>query len=286
MRRRELAAMGYLGPIVQGPPVPSGLTLFWKADYDAAGITTSGTNGAWAHEQPPRAPGLSGTTQATRISIVPAPGTGSRKPAGNVMRIELRPYSSTNPGSVSPADGDVNPSGTANRVELYDRYPLSGASSTPPENWPDPVGSVRWYGFSLYIPADFAQSTNNWFTCTQWKGFYGGSPPQALEIDNDRFELGGTHGRRDLGAITPGAWHEFQFGFKWSTASDGWVDVWHNDVNVLPQESRATMDTSSGHADPIYFKQGMYRTSAWAFTHTLYYGPAKVGLTRNDVLPG
>lgn len=286
MRRRELAAMGFLGPVIQGPPIETITVPLWKTDYDTAGLTTAGTNGAWPHEQPPKAPGLSGTVQSSRISIVSAPGSGPRKPSGNAMKIELRPYSATNPGTTSPADGDINTSGSANRVEVYGRYPSSSATSTPPENWPDPVGSTRWYGFSVCVPVGFVQSTNNWLTCTQWKGFYGGSPPQALEIDANHFELGGTHGRRDLGAITLGAWTDFQFGYHWSTSpADGWVEVWRDDVNVLPRESRATMDTTSGHADPIYFKQGIYRTSAWAATHTLYFGPVKVGLLRSDVLP-
>ena len=58
MRRRELAAMGFLGPVIQGPPVETITVPLWKADYDTAGLTSAGTNGAWPHEQPPKAPGL------------------------------------------------------------------------------------------------------------------------------------------------------------------------------------------------------------------------------------
>lgn len=45
-----------------------------------------------------------------------------------------------------------------------------------------------------------------------------------------------------------GSWHHYQVGYRWSvSASTGWVEVWRDDVNVLPRKAvRTAFDTSSG----------------------------------------
>ena len=40
--------------------------------------------------------------------------------------------------------------------------------------------------------------------------------------------------------------------------------------------SVATMDVVNGAADPIYLKQGIYRSKVWACTHVLYFSPTRV----------
>ena len=39
-----------------------------------------------------------------------------------------------------------------------------------------------------------------------------------------------------------------------------------------------------GEPDPIYFKQGIYRSPSWTITHTMDFGPVSIGLSKADVL--
>ncbi len=251
----------------------------WISNYDgqAPGIEIKP---AWPHVQKPNNPGLTGPIREDSITIVgrsDVPGSGQYKPVGNAMRVELRDFAN--------GSGDVNKSGTTNRAEVYGRYPTTPASSTAANMWPDPEGSTRWYSFSVFVPADFVTTdTADWFTLTQWKGYQGGSPPQALEIKRNNFRLGGKRSARDLGSINKGQWTYFVFGYHWSpNATDGWVQVFKNGVEVVPRESRSTMDQYNGKTDPVYLQQGIYRSSFWTNTHVLYFGPTKVGATKESV---
>jgi hypothetical protein len=256
----------------------------WEADYERARDSET-VAGVWDAEQEP-ARGKGGPTRTDRIRVVSGPevpGSGPAKPNGPVMRVELHPYHATPGGE----DGDVNESGDTNRAEVYGRFPSGSATSTPPEEWPDAVGSTRWYGFSVHVPPGFATSDEHWLTITQWKGMYGGSPPLALEIDGGEFELGGTKGRRPLGAIKPGTWTRFEFGVHWSPNPEkGWVQVFRDGKEILARERRATMDTYDGDTvDPIYLKQGIYRATGWDVVHVLHFGSTRVGGGREALSP-
>ncbi len=264
----------------------------WFADYDLVGTNGTGTvQGVWYREQEPNSVNAS----INRISIVPAvqvPGAGAYKPLGNAMRVELHPYSTSNPGTSEPADGDVQ-GGSYNRAECYDRYPTGTASSTPPADWPDPVGSERWYGFSVFFPDDHIFATDStWFTLTQWKGYHGGSPPLAIELNRQTLRFGGTRGPSlpgyNLMTVTAGKWYKIVVGIKWSTQpAVGWVNVIVNDQELIPRFYTDTMDTYGGtgdlNADPIYLKQGIYRSKDWSVTHVLHFGNMVVGRHRGDV---
>nr|WP_231134371.1 heparin lyase I family protein [Motilibacter deserti] len=204
------------------------------------------------------------------------------------MRVELRPYEST----AGRQDGDVTDTGgyLANRAEVYGRTPLTPMSTTPAEQWPDPVGAERWYTFSLYVPADFQAATDaTWLTLTQWKGFRGSSPPLALEIKRNNLRLGGARTNSlkipndgNLGAIARGSWTELTVGMRLSTdPMVGWVEVRRDGKPALARTNVATMDTytaadGSVRPDPLYLKQGIYRANTWPVTHVLYFGPVVV----------
>lgn len=264
--------------------------LLFYTNYDNVSNTDSPVP-PWQAEQEPRAVDPA-TNRITVIASHNVPGTGVFKPSSNVMRVELRPYSATNPGSSTPADGDVqNSSGyLANRAEMYARHAVPG--STPPDGWPDPPGSVRWIGFSLLIPADFEftpEGTNYWLTLTQFKGFRGGSPPIAIEIKRRTVIIGGKHGHLVgsggfLGNATPGVWCRVVVGIRYSPdPATGWVEGYFNDTNVATRTNVATMDVINNAPDPLYIKQGIYRTGEWATTNVLYFGPLKMGMTYSDV---
>jgi hypothetical protein len=194
------------------------------------------------------------------------------------MRVELQP------GDLTDTSGYVG-----SRAEVYGR--AATPMSLPADRWPDPPGSVRWYGFSLFVPSDFPVATDaRWLTLTQWKGLRGGSPPLALEIKRGNLRLGGARSNaglipnQDLGPLPKDRWTRLVVGLRLSSdRSQGWVEVYRDGVRVTPRTSLATMDTVNGAPDPIYLKQGIYRDSAWNVTQVLYFGPAAVAATRESV---
>lgn len=236
----------------------------------------------WQSEQEPRAPGHTGEVQTDRIQVVPASATpaGPRKPEGPTMRVELRPYGTPGDQHVSGRD-----SYQANRAEFYARHAVPG--STPAVRWPDPVDSTRWYGISVFVPEDFQTDRKLWFTFTQWKGYHTGSPPIALEIKGDQFEIGGIK-RHKLGSIAKGSWTNFVVGVHFSPDSQtGWLNAYRNGVEVVKQTPQATMKTKNVKGtvavDPNYLKQGIYRAKAWPVTHVLYFGPTTIGTSKESV---
>jgi hypothetical protein len=277
--RGGITNVDLVGGVIPNPATPVQPTsgVLWTADYDAASVGTS-VNPPWGHVQKPNNPGLSGPIRQESMQIIAAgdvPGSGTYKPSGKAMYVNLLPHAG--------GTGDVNASGSSNRAEVYDRFP-NGASGVVPGNWPDPVDSTRWYGFSVYVPVGFTTNSSHWFDLTQWKGYRGGSPPLAVEISNTVFKLGGTKSATSLGSISPGNWTRLVFGIHWSpVAANGWVNVFVNGSEVIAQRSQATMDYYGSAPDPTYLKQGIYRSASWTTTAELYFGPIKVGYSQADV---
>jgi hypothetical protein len=105
----------------------------------------------------------------------------------------------------------------------------------------------------------------------------------ALEIKRSDFRLGGAHVARSLGGVARGAWTRLTVGLHFSTSSaDGWVQVYRNGKQVVPRTAVATMDVVNGAADPVYLKQGIYRSQVWTCTHVLYFSPMRVS-TENPI---
>ena len=225
-------------------------------------------------------PSLGTVVLGESIQQVTAPGPANGRPAGPVMRYELQP------GAQYNSSGYLAP-----RAEVYGR--AATPMSTPAAQWPDPVGSVRWYSFSLFVPADFVTATDtSWIDITQWKGLNGGSPPIALEIKRNGLRLGGVRTNtglipRDgyLGPLNKGSWTTVTVGLSLSPdPKAGWVEVWRDGALAFPRTAVATMDTINGKPDPIYLKQGIYQGGNWAgVTHVLYFGPVTVSSTRAGV---
>ncbi len=277
-------------PGATSPTTPQPNVLF-AANYSESSVSATAHTG-WRSEQEPRTAGV-GAVQTERITVVTGadvPGTGPAKPSG-ALRVELKPYEST-PGA---RDGDVTVTSgyAANRAEVFGRYPGTPATGTPATDWPDPIGSERWYSFALLVPVGFQFATDsNWIVITQWKGLRGGSPPVSLEIKRGALRLGGTRTNSrlipndgNLGKIVPGTWTELTVGLGLSTDStQGWVDVYRDGEHIMPRTAMATMDivkTRNGpEVDPIYLKQGIYRARSWKTDATVYFGPMVVTRTR------
>lgn len=227
-------------------PSPSG--LLWRSGYD--GLTSAAQ--VWQYEQ---------EAAADRIQLV----DGSH---GRVMRVQVKP-------------GDLVSNG--NRAEVYARH--ASPRDTPGELWPDPVGSVRWYGFDLYVPNDFVSDPTGlvWFVFTQWKGRDGGQPAIALEVKRDRLEMAGASARNDLGPIKRGQWERIVVGVHIDPTSAGWVEVYRDGSPALARTHRPTTTYVNGLPDPIYLKQGIYRSPSWTIDHALEFGPTSVGRSKADV---
>jgi hypothetical protein len=196
----------------------------------------------------------------------------SGRPEGPLLSVQLAPgeYWGTGEGQTS-------------RAEVYGRN--ASPWSTSPEKWPDPPGSERWYTFSIYLPSDFATSDDSaaWLDLTQWKGRDGGSPPIAVEVSGDRLRLGGERANQglvpdngDMGALPLGAWTTLVVGIRFSTGQDGWVHVFRDGVEVVPRTAMATMDLVDGAVDPVYLKQGIYRSTSWTSSQTALFSQVVV----------
>ena len=258
--------------------------LLFQNAYPASGTALNLLGTGWTAAQ---YPSVNGVAQPSRIQFGPAPGSPSdpNLPTTSVARFELDPYY-TAPGL---AAGDVTDTGgyLANRVEVYGRY---GGPALPADQWPDPVGSVRWYSFSVYIPADFPTSTSSsqWFDFTQWKGLNTGSPPVAMEIRGTNFYLGGSNSSQNLGSIDPGTWTHFVVGMDFSTSSStGWASVYKNGSLLIDQYPTQTMNTWTvagvTGADPNYLKMGIYRSKTWNVTQVIDLTPMTIGTTLASV---
>ncbi|HLI61656.1 MAG TPA: heparin lyase I family protein [Solirubrobacteraceae bacterium] len=265
-------------------PTGAGGQVLFDPTYPSSGDSTAVPATGWHTAQ---VPSDQGVPQDSRVAFTAPPGSPGDPnfPSGNVVRFQLDPYY-TSPGV---ADGDVTDTGgyLANRVEIYGRY---AGRDVPASEWPDPVGSIRWYSFSIYLPVGFPTATSykNWFDFTQWKGLNSGSPPVAMSIAGNRFVLGGQHSDADLGPIVPGTWTHFVVGLDFSdSASTGWATVYVNGQLVVDQQPTQTMNDATVDGvtgvDPNYLKMGIYRSKTWTSTQVIYLTPMVIGTTYASV---
>jgi hypothetical protein len=242
----------------------------------AAGVDTTGsattapdlTDLHWVAKQEPTPGRISTLSSATAL--------GAENVTGRILRFELRP------GELYTGDGHAT-----SRAEVYGRIPSD--RTTPASGWQDPPGSERWYDFRVFFPSSFPVATDTrWLTFTQWKGLRGGVPPISLEVKRSGLRVGGSRTNAGklpssgaIGPLTPGRWTRLTVGIRWSTtAATGWVQVYRDGALAMPKTHVATMDVVGGTADPVYTKQGLYRSSVWTSTHKLYFAPLTVSSTR------
>lgn len=277
-RGGALAAGLAAAALIAAPAAQADVPLM-NADF-CAGVPAQSVvtaPGGWRVEQQPNAPGITGTPQ-DRITIDPCPPSRGTlySPNAPAMRVELRPYD--DPTTAELADGDVNPNaGGTSRAEVYGTFPSTPASGTPWSGWPLATnGGEHWISTSVYLPPDWAFSSTQWLDLMQLKGYKGGSPLLAFAIDGYRFKLAGTR-NVFLSPATRGVWHDIQIHARFTpdTALSG-IEIWIDGVQVLPWTSAKTMEYVSGVLDPIYLKQGIYRTKSWTATHVAWFGPTIV----------
>ncbi|WP_439099184.1 heparin lyase I family protein [Corallococcus exercitus] len=170
--------------------------------------------------------------------------------------------------TVKQGDDPINSSGNRNEL-VY----LSN----------EKVGSEYWYRWKVMFPNDFP-SVDAWQLFTQWHhDGCCGSPPVEFFVKGEVIRLS----LNDSGTVwtTPlkrGAWQEFIFHVKWSPdPSVGYVELWHNGVQVLKKTKAMTMFSGQNN----YLKLGLYRDDSISAVGVVYHDGMIQATSREDVFP-
>ncbi len=132
----------------------------------------------------------------------------------------------------------------------------------------DPSVNIdRWYGFSSY--------QENWASdaepesIIQWHhSSADGSPPFAIWIKNNRYQvvhettgtIDGNFLYDDIGAVESNKWTDWVFHIKWSTSSNGIIEIWRNGTKVFTYNGVTNYNLPEGN----YMKLGIYK---WPWTN-------------------
>ena len=121
-------------------------------------------------------------------------------------------------------------------------------------------GSETWTAFSVY-PADDYPSYSHWSLVAQWKEPWAGTPPQQVNLQNDRWSIVGADSisprpRFEFGTLQRGAWQDFLVHHYWSSdPSVGFVEVYLNGQLVLPKTFTRTLENNNA----VFLSVGQYR---------------------------
>ena len=173
-----------------------------------------------------------------------------------------------------------------------------------------PIHSVKWYAFSLQLPANFPavpvkDSDDQWLCLAQWKfnEFFNGSTHKAgsrpglhfgyrtRSTDHkNRFEIEVLHSNPDArdGADAEavfkekhfplGKWNDFVVQAKWSDNQDGFVNIWWNGKQIVEYRGPVGYELVNGPE----FKFGLYHSDSDQ-TLVAYFNQVKSGDTPEAV---
>jgi len=132
-----------------------------------------------------------------------------------------------------------------------------------------------WYGFSFLIPPGFPVVDNR-LVIAQWKqSGVPGSPLIAQRFRNGRHELTvrppgareSEWARYPLPNIDFGRWNDMIYHVRFSSGSDGRVEVWMNGSAVVSHRGPTSVD---GGKNYFYNKIGLYR-DRWPKPMTIFF---------------
>ncbi|WP_215223462.1 polysaccharide lyase [Echinicola shivajiensis] len=188
----------------------------------------------------------------------------------------------------------VTGSGKVARIELRDSDDEATKSAMRAEIlFPDQNDNERWYSYSVYFPTSGYKKDSYTEAITQWHQSGAGSPPNAVQIEDDRIYLRTIksssitasqnedkyYDEYDLAKVERGKWHTFTYHFIHSTGSSGLIEIWHNGKKVM---SRSGGNMRKGYDQPR-FKVGIYKWK-WNYGKTtdtdkrvLYYDNIRIG---------
>jgi hypothetical protein len=133
-------------------------------------------------------------------------------------------------------------------------------------------GSEVWWGWSVYLPADWVVETGYAPETIMQVAAAGRSPAFEIQVDEGSFKTYTRTGYGSQGAstistivtsttpIARGTWTDFVVHAKWSSGSDGVLQVWKNGVLVV---NRTGANVYSDWPSAPFAKWGIYK---WSWT--------------------
>lgn len=131
------------------------------------------------------------------------------------------------------------------------------------------------------------------FSGARWIAYHlgaheGSSDPAPADTELIRLaQLTDASGNRI--ASSHNTWHELVVGVKFASdgtigSSSGWVEIWHDGVNILPRHARPTCFPNESS---VWMQAQNYKQHSAPFvagtSSVIYYGGMRAGLTRQDV---
>jgi hypothetical protein len=150
------------------------------------------------------------------------------------------------------------------RFELREGDPVTSGGTRSEVLFPEQSNAERWYAFSVFFPSGEYAFDSFTEIITQWHQGGGTSPPIALELKADRYEVvipAAAAGkpsteRTDIGGVTKDAWNRFVFHIKHSSAADGLLEIWLNQTKLMTRTGSNMYSSST--ATPRW-KLGIYK---------------------------
>ncbi|HEV7562055.1 MAG TPA: heparin lyase I family protein [Solirubrobacterales bacterium] len=150
-------------------------------------------------------------------------------------------------------------------------------------------GEEFWLATKFMIPTNFP-TVDGWMSLVSIYGApFNGSSPWQVEVSGNKLQWmrNGSY-RYDVPWSMPlvkGSWVNVLLHERFAT--DGWVEMWINgqQVNFFGREPRLAMQTmdSSNNAGPNAAKIMQYREAGMFDSGSVFFGPLKLGLTRESV---
>jgi hypothetical protein len=151
-------------------------------------------------------------------------------------------------------------------------------------------GDEFWLSTRFYIPTTMPTARSGWMSLVSIYGPpFASSSPWQIEYTggNLQWERNATYGW-DVPWKTPvikGSWVTVLLHERFAT--DGWVEMWINGqpISFFGRETKLNMQTmdSSNGAGPNSAKIMQYRQAGMFETGSVYFGPLKIGTTREAV---
>ena len=190
------------------------------------------------------------------------------------------------------------------------KSPVSYRTEVRVRHEPTVVGKEYWYGFSIYLPAPYTPDDDAGETLAQWHATKdandeSNNPPLALQVLDGQWRLwtrwsssqptskDSVRGASlDLGPQKTDRWTDWVFRVKWSSGSDGYLQVWKDGAKVVDRTGPNAYNDEVGP----FFKMGIYKTK-WRNAETVsaieerlvYHDEFRMagpGASYSDVAPG
>jgi hypothetical protein len=153
----------------------------------------------------------------------------------------------------------------AARFQLNRDDPIVSSSKRTEISEPTPSPATperveRWFGFSIFLPSDWAQDPSA-ESVTQWHQVAdtGGGPPLAIITNNGQWQVSQhweSFERHTLiGMYQTGRWTDWVLHIRWSPDADGFITIWRDGGQVFSAQGRNKHN--DGRA--VYMKFGIYK---------------------------